>query len=452
MAGTGIRCWELAKVLAGRHTVTIAATQVAPEFTRETSDVHGIQVLGAPVSAVRLAGMVANHDIVYLQGQSHTWVPLSLLRQPGKHVVVDLTCPFPLEDLAVAATPLGAGEAGVFQATLAGLRRQLLLGDFFLAAHERQRDFWLGMLLALGRIQPAVARHDSALEQLITVVPYGVPSQPPRRIGPGLRDTVPSIGPHDQVLYLGGGLHPWLDLGTPLRAMAMLAVRHPEVKLVFLAPAVSSRPAGKVATERALGLAHSLGVLDRSVFAHREWVPYAQRADYLLDAAAGLSCHPPTLETRFSFRIRVLDYLWAGLPVITTEGDYFAELVTTKRLGLVVPPGEPQALARAIVDVLAKTSGDKALASRMRSVATNFQWLRVAQPLLDYCDSPQQAADKFTPAWQRSVGSLPASLPPIRPWRMLQQAIHSLRETGTSATYRRTRRWLSQRLGAGRDR
>jgi hypothetical protein len=39
----------------------------------------------------------------------------------------------------------------------------------------------------------------------------------------------------------------------------------------------------------------------------------------LREADIGVSLHREDVETRYSFRTRVLDYLWAGLPIITTE-------------------------------------------------------------------------------------------------------------------------------------
>ena len=38
-------------------------------------------------------------------------------------------------------------------------------------------------------------------------------------------------------------------------------------------------------------------------------------------------------KPRFAFRTRVLDYLWAGLPIATTSGDVFGELIERERLG-----------------------------------------------------------------------------------------------------------------------
>ena len=52
-------------------------------------------------------------------------------------------------------------------------RAALASGDAFVCASERQRDLWLGALLALGRIDPDAYAADPSLRSLIDVVPFG---------------------------------------------------------------------------------------------------------------------------------------------------------------------------------------------------------------------------------------------------------------------------------------
>ncbi|MDQ7029881.1 MAG: hypothetical protein Q9O62_08955 [Ardenticatenia bacterium] len=59
------------------------------------------------------------------------------------------------------------------------LQQQSLLGDFFICASERQRDWWLGLLEASGRINPYTFGEDPSLRRLIDVVPFGLPEGPP---------------------------------------------------------------------------------------------------------------------------------------------------------------------------------------------------------------------------------------------------------------------------------
>ena len=49
-------------------------------------------------------------------------------------------------------------------------------GHHFLCASEKQRDLWLGMLLAERLIPPDVYDRDPGLRSILDVVPFGVPS------------------------------------------------------------------------------------------------------------------------------------------------------------------------------------------------------------------------------------------------------------------------------------
>ncbi|MBA2476756.1 MAG: hypothetical protein H0V40_12485, partial [Actinobacteria bacterium] len=49
------------------------------------------------------------------------------------------------------------------------------------------------------------------------------------------------------------------------------------------------------------------------------WLPEIRRR--AIRPAVAVSAHFDDVETRFAFRTRLLDCLWAGLPVVTTRGD-----------------------------------------------------------------------------------------------------------------------------------
>jgi len=125
-----------------------------------------------------------------------------------------------------------------------------------------------------------------------------------------------------------------------------------------------------------------------------DWVPYDQRAAYLAEADLGLSTHRRHLETHLSFRTRMLDYIWAALPIVCTEGDHFADLVGARGLGLVVAERSPEALA----DAIARLVDDEALRERSRAalrvLGEELRWPRVSEPLRRFCVAPAFAADR----------------------------------------------------------
>ena len=104
-------------------------------------------------------------------------------------------------------------------------------------------------------------------------------------------------------------------------------------------------------------LVDELGLEGSHVFFNDGWVRHDERADHLRDADVGVSTHLDHIETEFSFRTRILDYLWAGLPIVTTGGDAFADLIERAGAGWVVPPGDVVALETLLARLAAPLFG-----------------------------------------------------------------------------------------------
>lgn len=379
MPGPAIRAWHLAQVL-GEHMEVVLASTVAVSGEHPNAE---LALAAGPVLAELVDGadvLFAPSALVYMARE---------LRETDKPVAVDVYDPSHLENLEMGTGDIEAQDKAV--ARQAGvINAALLRGDFFTCASERQRDFWLGSLSALGRVNAYNYAGDPLLEKLVSVVPYGLPSQPPRRKAHGLRGTVPGIGPFDKVVLWGGGVYNWLDPVSLLRAVDGLRHRVPNLRLVFLGlrhpnPSV---PEMSVATELQ-ALSDQLGLTGKYVFFNRGWVPYERRADYLLDADVAVSTHLDHLETRYSFRSRVLDYLWAGLPMVLTGGDVLAAEVAAAGLGETVVAGDVPGLEQALARVL---SGP-APRHRFAALAQRYTWQQVAQPLVEFCLAPRRAPD-----------------------------------------------------------
>jgi glycosyltransferase involved in cell wall biosynthesis len=90
-------------------------------------------------------------------------------------------------------------------------------------------------------------------------------------------------------------------------------------------------------------------------------------------------------------RTRVYDYLWGGLPIVTSSAPGTDEILTRYGAGLIVESEAPQAFAHALLSAL----GD---AERLRDGARRFvddnQWPRVLQPLVDFVRAPRIDANK----------------------------------------------------------
>lgn len=119
-------------------------------------------------------------------------------------------------------------------------------------------------------------------------------------------------------------------------------------------------------------LAGELGVLNRHVFFNEGWVPFDERQNYLLEADVGVSAYLETAEMRLAIRTRVLDYIWAGLPMILTQGDHFADWIEREHVGLPVAPGDVAGWKQAILRLARDADFRQRCRARLANLAPGF--------------------------------------------------------------------------------
>jgi glycosyltransferase involved in cell wall biosynthesis len=342
-----------------------------------------------------LADALADADVVV--GQGFVFAEHPEMLASSLPLAIDLYDPLLLEALdlygAQSAEDATAHHRRYLALTAAMLRR----GDFFFCATERQRDYWLGALSALGRVNALTYAQDHMLRALIDLVPSGIAPAPPAALRPALRGVHPAIGADAVLLLWAGGLWDWFDPLLVIRAVAALQEELPRLRLCFFAGA-RPNPYGEPFHTRnhaaARALAAELGALDRSVIFLDDWVAYEARFAYLAEADAGVSAHLPGVEARFAFRTRLLDYLWARLPVVCTVGDSLGEEIEQHGAGLPVGAGDLAgwiAALRRIHDDAPLRVASRAAADRL---AQQYAWSRVAQPLCGFCRAARAAPDR----------------------------------------------------------
>ncbi len=141
-------------------------------------------------------------------------------------------------------------------------------------------------------------------------------------------------------------------------------------------------------------ISDELGLTGKHVFFNEQWVALDDRQNYLLEADAGVSTHFAHIETTFSFRTRILDYMWANLPIVTTDGDSFGDLVAAEGMGVAVQERDVDALAAALESMLYDPEAAQAARDAVRRVRDDFTWERALAPLVEFCKDPQPAADR----------------------------------------------------------
>jgi glycosyltransferase involved in cell wall biosynthesis len=426
MAAVGIRYWNIALALARQGLdVTLAAPGT------DLPEGEGFGVVGYDEASYEsLSAHLEGVDAFLVSG----YILYSLPELKGLTIpmIVDLWAPFLLENLEVFAGSSLESQMATHRQSVAVANEQLQIGDFFVCASEKQRDFWLGTLAANMRLNPYSYAQDPTFYRTIAVVPYGLSVEPPRYTHPVLKGVHPGIAADDRVILWCGGIWEWYDPLTLIRAMPQVLAARQDVRLVFLG--VHHPNPVVVDSQRlsaAINLSKELGLHERQVF-FVDWVPYEEMQNYLLEADIGAVLHHNHLETRFSFRARVLSFFWAHLPILITEGSPSSDIVREQGLGHVVGYEDVAGATEAILDILSLPDPRAHYRPQFERVAERYTWDNVVRPIVDFCRAPYFADDR---------GYIEE--PPVTPyWQLPLKAWHLLKEKGASGLFQEMRSYV----------
>ncbi len=369
-AGVGVRFLEIAKVVrADGHEVTILS-----------ADGNGL----APDSIARAT---AAADAVVVQGHAANALFAHGAPLP---TVVDLYDPFIIENLHYFASR----GAEVFQHDHATLMQSLLRGDVFLCASDAQRLFYLGMLLAVGRLNPVSFGDDPHLDSLLRLAPFGVQAPRPQA---NLRPNA--------VLF--GGIYDWYAPQVAIDAIALARDSVADLTLTFTRhPNPGLTPQGRLAG--AIQYVARRGYGDFVRF--EPWTPYEQRGAFFERFKLALLTFPQSIETDLSMRTRVYDYLWGGLPIVTSSAPGTDEILARYGAGSVIRDESSEAFAAEIVSILSVDERYKSMTDGASRFVARHQWPDVLQPLREFCRKPAFDATREMFSTPQRIVERPASM------------------------------------------
>ena len=375
-AGIGIRFLEMAGVLrADGHEVAV--------LSPGGGSVEGCRA--GDLSAETIQEQTGFADVAVVQG--HAANDLFAHGRPIP-VVVDLYDPFIIENLHY----FRERGAEVFTHDHATLVNALVRGDFFLCASEAQRLFYVGLLLATGRVNPASFESDRELRSLIAIAPFGVQQARSRNAAGG-----------NAILF--GGIYDWYDPLTAIDAVAQVRRSIPDATLAFTHhPNPDLTPQGK--TAEAMEYVRHKGYGDFVRF--ESWTPYEQRGEFFDRYDVALLTFPPSLETDLSMRTRIYDYLWGGLPVVTSPASGTDAILHRYGAGAVVPTNSADAFATRILSILSDGAVRERMSAGAARFVTDHAWPSALAPLRAFCRDP-----RFEPT--REAFAMRLELPPHAP-------------------------------------
>jgi glycosyltransferase involved in cell wall biosynthesis len=401
MSSPGIRARHMAEVLAAELPET-RVTLAIPKGSSPSGDAGILPYAVRNFTTSSLPRLLFDHDIII----ANDFPLVAMLAFPFRTFVLDYYTIYFIEWLDLSREVV-LGSDNHRRAWLGGRRRrigaELVQADFILTANDRQKDYYVGALIALGLIDPVTYDFDPGLHNLIEPAPHGIRPDPlPEPGKPALRGVYVGIKETDRLLIWNGGIVEWYDTETLLRAMAMIAQHRDDVKLVFVGgayPGLGSVGLGRRFTQT-VELAQELGLYNRNVFFDLSWVPYERMKDYMLEADLAVCTYFNNLETHFSFRTRFVDVFWAELPLICTEGDVLADMVRDRGLGIAVPEKDHTAVAAAIEKLLDDSDLYDRTKRNIRENNASMSWTKSFEQLVRFCRDPRSSA---LSKWRRTI-------------------------------------------------
>jgi len=371
----GVQTMATCHALAARgHEVTLVVRPDTAQPPRDPFAFYGldrvpgltIRTIGAPAGgAARRAGFLL------------TALRLALTRRNAIVFTRDLGCASMLVQLPRTRRPPVVYESHGVAPVVAEEMPRLLgkpetapTADKLARLERRERRVWeraeACVTITRALADDLAARYGA--RERVFVVPDGSHSAP----APGRPQAAPRTH-HSAVRTVGyaGHLYPWKGADVFVRALALA----PHLRGLI----VGGHP-GEADRARIDQLIATLGLTDRVLvtgqIAPADVLPRLESADVLV-----LPNTASAISERYTSPLKLFEYLTLGRPIVASDLPAIREVLTDGRTALLVPPGDPQALAAALTRVAADEALAGALGAAAAALAPEYTWARRAERL-----------------------------------------------------------------------
>jgi len=313
--GTGMRYWGLATGLkANGVDVTVG---VHHSFPQNLSEHEGIKLLNWQLDDkfIELINSFDSVVVSYCAGEPSEFIAKNI--NDNIQLILDAYVPIYIEVSARDSDDITT-EYMNYMTGIEGFNKVLRRGDFFLSANPAQDMFYSGVLSALGIINP----HSYRQNRILTT-PFGIHRTPIN----SKNNPYTSLGIKDDdfVVLWFGGIYPWFHIQEYLDAIKDLS-KDKKIKFVFVGGKNPFNPNPDLSRQydAAVAFAKQSKLIDEQVF-FVDWVDFDSRIDWFYHADTVISLNQPGDENKFSWRTRVMDFVWGEVAIITNGTDPLSE-------------------------------------------------------------------------------------------------------------------------------
>jgi len=371
--GGGMRCWGLALGLKSHgYDVTIGINE---EYPVDTDEVDGIHLINW-IEDEKFKETINSYDTViinYSMGGPMSYV----IDNISDHVTLVLDCYVPIYiEVSARDSHDKALEYSNYSHDIVHYNKALKRGDYFLCANIPQKHLYTGALSALGIINPYSYKTERVL-----LVPFGVessividkPHNPYQELG---------INNDDFTLLWFGGLYPWFNIKPLLETIKKLSAEHSNFRFVIVGGKnpYNSHPDFVKQYDTTREYIEKNDLLDKSVF-FVDWVDFTDRINWYKNADVVISINNVGEENIYSWRTRVMDYVWGEIPMLTNGGDPLSDSLVANGAAILLPNTSEKALYTSISDLIKNSDLITKTRKNLLQQKKKYHWETVVAPI-----------------------------------------------------------------------
>ncbi len=370
--GPGYRAWNLFQEISKKHEVTILSLYESyhRNLKRESTvfeDNYLIRCI--PYSPKNVAKVVHDEkpDILYTHWSATPFI--------GR---LDLIIPTIVDYVGAGLLERFASSGTIPDYLISLKMRSFWFGDFLMTAGLRERYYLIGLLVASKRLSTANRKLSPSL---IHLVPMNAPAFPAVS-----QKSVIERRSNELVILIAGAFLPWYDYSTLFEAFKILLKKG---KTNFQCVFFGGNPRDPKFERLIVRMGHQPMLKDKLIFTGL--VPFKERASYYLQSDIAVNIPMKTVEDELSVRTRVIDYIWARLPIVTPTNDEHSGMVVANGGGFEYASNDPYSLCDVLEELMSDNGSRKIAKAKENMGEICKKRLNIEdamKPMVDFINNP----------------------------------------------------------------
>ena len=257
--------------------------------------------------------------------------------------------------------------------------------DIFSAVSDRQAHSLVGELGVAGRLNKYTSGYD-----FVNTVPCGMPVEKFVHKKNVIRGKN-GIADDDFVILWTGGYNTWTDVDTLFEGLVLSMEKNPKIKFVSTG--------GEIPEQDLKTYPRFLSMIEHCKFAGNfmmnGWIAGEDVPNYFFEADIGINIDKNIYEVRLGSKSRILDWMRAGLAVLSSNVCELTEIMEREKIGYTFKSGDVKGLSEKIIYLASHKDEVKRTGIKGKDFGQkHFSFDITTKALQDWVRGPSFAPDK----------------------------------------------------------